>query len=107
MKYVRAATFLAYSTFFHVKVLKAAGVTDLAQYACVPANADNLMPDFFLDSSTEGPAVTQSEKKVDSEPLGEVGKLFKAIESTLSPDSVSKTQAVFAFVVTGDEAGKW
>lgn len=60
------------------------------------------MPDFFLEDSApiEGDQGTP-------EPQGEVGKLFKAIEENLSPDSVSKTQAVFAFVVTGDEAGKW
>lgn len=94
-----------------LKVLKSEGITDLVQYACDPSNANNLMPDFFLDST--GPASIEvgdagsKPAQSSAEPVGEVGKLFKAIESTLSPEVVSKTQAVFAFVVTGDEAGKW
>lgn len=31
-------------------VVKAAGITDLEQYACVKENANNLVPDFFLDT---------------------------------------------------------
>lgn len=95
--------------FIDDEILKSEGITDLVQYACDPSNANNLMPDFFLDST--GPASIgggdTKPAQSSAEPVGEVGKLFKAIESTLSPEVVSKTQAVFAFVVTGDEAGKW
>lgn len=35
--------------FIDEKVLKEQGITDFVQYACAPENADNLMPDFFLD----------------------------------------------------------
>ncbi|ERL88463.1 hydroxysteroid dehydrogenase-like protein 2 [Dendroctonus ponderosae] len=95
--------------FIDDEVLKAAGVKDLTQYACDPTNANNLMPDFFLGDNvgTEAVQGASDRQNAPSEPQGEVGKLFKAIEGNLSPDSVSKTQAVFAFVVTGDEAGKW
>lgn len=34
-------------------VLREAGVVDFVPYACVPENADHLMPDFFLDDVTE------------------------------------------------------
>lgn len=95
--------------FIDDEVLKAEGITDMVQYACDPANANDLMPDFFVDSEPPAPSLLRdaSEKKSQGEPIGEVGKLFKAIEDSLSPDTVAKTNAVFAFVVTGDEAGKW
>lgn len=35
--------------FIDDEILREAGITDLTQYACVPENADRLMPDFFLD----------------------------------------------------------
>lgn len=35
------------------EVVQTAGVTDLSQYACVRENANNLYPDFFLDSGEE------------------------------------------------------
>lgn len=34
-------------------------------------------------------------------------QVFAQIEGFLSPDLVEKTKAVYAFEVTGDEAGKW
>lgn len=34
-------------------ILKKHGVTDMNQYACNPANADKLMPDFFVDENLE------------------------------------------------------
>ncbi|CAH2000631.1 unnamed protein product [Acanthoscelides obtectus] len=103
--------------FVDEKVLAEAGVTDLTQYAFVPENHDKLMPDFFLDENiplltgATGPTLapkpesSSSTSKVEAE--GEVAKLFKKIEGSISPDTVQKTQAVFAFNVTGDEAGKW
>ncbi|CAH0564147.1 unnamed protein product [Brassicogethes aeneus] len=96
--------------FIDDEVLKKAGVTDFKQYACYPENADNLMPDFFVDDNIAiieaGQDLTQSSAKKE-EPQGEVAKLFKAIENSISQDTVSGTQAIFQFVVTGDEAGKW
>jgi len=92
------------------EVLKTAGVTDFVQYACDPSNADNLFTDLFLDSTDPRPITGTApvgDQKANFEPEGDVGKLFKAIHNSLSPDTVSKTQAVFAFVVTGEEAGKW
>lgn len=90
------------------EVLKSAGVTNLDQYACNPANADKLLPDAFLD----GNETVLSEMAKGSNPKqeknqGEVAKLFQKIQSLISADTVSNTQAVFAFQVTGDEAGKW
>lgn len=93
-------------------VLRAEGISDLKQYAVDPANADDLMPDFFVDAVEPKRSFTeevkhQTQSVKSQEPGGEVAKLFKAIEGTLSPETVSKTNAVFAFEVTGDEAGKW
>ncbi|KAF7286115.1 hydroxysteroid dehydrogenase like 2 [Rhynchophorus ferrugineus] len=97
--------------FIDDEVLQKEGVTDLVQYAFDPSNANNLMADFFLDDVPSVPSNNATSAKpvtnATNEPVGEVAKLFRAIETNLSPDSVAKTQAVFAFVVTGDEAGKW
>ncbi|VEN53776.1 unnamed protein product [Callosobruchus maculatus] len=70
--------------FVDEKVLANAGVTDLKHLA--PQSKPN---------------------KIEEEPQGEVAKLFKKIEASISAETVKKTQAVFAFNVTGDEAGKW
>lgn len=96
--------------FIDDEVLQKEGVTDMVQYAVDPANIDSLLPDAFLDNVTSKNILGQtafSDKPAAAEPVGEVAKLFKTIGTNLSPDSVAKTQAVFAFVVTGDEAGKW
>ncbi|CAG9773684.1 unnamed protein product [Ceutorhynchus assimilis] len=93
--------------FIDDEVLKAAGITDMVQYACDPSNADNLMPDFFVDSNEPAPSPLTEASQGKKAPVGDVAKLFQAIEGSLSAETVSKTQAVFAFVVTGDEAGKW
>ncbi|XP_050298873.1 hydroxysteroid dehydrogenase-like protein 2 [Anthonomus grandis grandis] len=90
--------------FIDEDVLKAEGITDFVQYACDPSNANDLMPDFFVGG---GEPLVAAKPAAGAAPLGEVGKLFQAIESNLTPETVSKTQAVFAFVVTGEEAGKW
>ncbi|CAH1108471.1 unnamed protein product [Psylliodes chrysocephalus] len=95
-------------------ILKKHGVTDMNQYACNPANADKLMPDFFVDENLEeikgreGRNITDKEtQKSEPAPSGKVASLFQKIEASISPDTVSKTQAIFAFNVTGDESGKW
>lgn len=100
-----------------VDVLKAAGVTDVQQYACVPENADNLMPDFFLGNGPEGVAkfkdglVAPVEKKTEPSsggaPKGQIEGLFAKIESVLSEELVKKTNAVYLFHVKGDETGTW
>ncbi|CAH1116038.1 unnamed protein product [Phaedon cochleariae] len=100
--------------FIDEHVLKNAGVTDLVQYACNPDNHDKLMPDFFVDENLEELSQVNwgvnNETSKGAEGAGQTGQivqLFKKIESSISPDTVSKTQAIFAFNVTGDEAGKW
>nr|CAI5822999.1 unnamed protein product [Callosobruchus analis] len=70
--------------FVDEKVLANAGVTDLKHLSSPPTS-----------------------DKLEEEPQGEVAKLFKKIEASISAETVKKTQAVFAFNVTGDEAGKW
>lgn len=99
--------------FIDDEILTQSGVKDMVQYACVPENVDKLIPDLFVDSNAEYFSGGQTNigsfmeagKKTESE--GEIAKLFYKIECSISPDTVSKTQAVFAFEVTGDEPGKW
>nr|XP_023023214.1 hydroxysteroid dehydrogenase-like protein 2 [Leptinotarsa decemlineata] len=93
--------------FIDEHVLQNAGITDLKQYACVPENNDKLMPDFFVDENIEEVESIVGYKSKPKDDGGKVAQLFKKIESSISPDTVTNTQAVFAFHVTGDEAGKW
>merc|ERR1712127_834182 len=62
-------------------ILKEVGVTDFDKYAVKPGTP--LMPDFFLD------------------------EVLDTIMALSSPEIVSKTNAIFAFNVTGAEEGKW
>lgn len=89
-------------------VLRSAGISDMKQYACVPENADNLMPDFFLDALPDDvakfvPSSTQS----SSAGSGKIDGLFSKIEQQLDEDLVKRVNAVYAFNVKGDEAGLW
>lgn len=102
--------------FIDDEVLVQAGVQDLDQYACNPANKDNLTLDFYVDSNLTdnfSPRVTNTNpaKEVKQEASGasdgKIPDVFKAIEGSLGPKIVENTQAIFQFVVTGDEAGKW
>lgn len=85
------------------EVLAEAGVTDLKQYACVPANADNLMEDFFLDSPPG------KGEKTDSSAVNTVliPKLFSKLQNVISSEIVASTQAVYQFNITGEEEGVW
>ncbi|RZB38771.1 hydroxysteroid dehydrogenase-like protein 2 [Asbolus verrucosus] len=114
--------------FIDDEVLKQNGVTDFDQYAIDPSNRDNLMLDFFLDAdpiepSASGPSlahasegnvqrISRSNDITDFSDFqapadGKIPQVFRAIEANLSAETVQKTQAVFQFVVTGNEAGKW
>lgn len=89
-------------------VLRAAGISDLVQYACVPENANNLMPDFFLDTLPEDLAkfVPQSAQSA-STGSGKMDALFSKIEQQINEDLVKRVMAVYAFDVKGEEAGLW
>lgn len=89
-------------------VLKNEGVTDLTNYACNPENKDNLMMDFFLDDNT----LNSEDKKQDSDKttnneVGQVERIFIAINQHLSNDLVNRTGAIYQFNVKGKEAGVW
>lgn len=100
--------------FIDDEVLQAAGITDLKQYACVPENADKLMPDFFLDAPPEQLVEYAAEgshaaslKKPAAAASGKIEGLFQKIESLLSEEIIKKTNAVYQFNVKGEEAGVW
>ncbi|KAH8332887.1 hypothetical protein KR074_002340 [Drosophila pseudoananassae] len=88
------------------EVLESVGITDLTDYACIRENADQLMVDFFveakgasIDDATPAAAPAAGPAKIP--------QLFKKIESLLSAEIVSKTQAVFQFNISGSEQGTW
>lgn len=95
--------------FIDDEVLKNAGVTNLEQYCYNLQNIDKLIPDAFIDG-VEAELTAEGALKIPTsggEAQGEITKLFKKIEHLISSDTIANTQAVFAFNVTGEEAGKW
>ncbi|XP_066998301.2 hydroxysteroid dehydrogenase-like protein 2 [Anabrus simplex] len=90
------------------EILSAAGVTDFTPYACVPENADQLMPDFFLEvPDTSALDASKGQSRPDAS--SDISRIFQAIEKSLSTnaDIIKKTDAVFGFTLTGDVSGKW
>ncbi|XP_063613250.1 hydroxysteroid dehydrogenase-like protein 2 isoform X2 [Penaeus indicus] len=95
------------------EVLKNEGVTNFDEYAIDPSSP--LIPDFFLDDFDDfaakqsiklDPTGKLTQPKAAAEG-GQVAQVFAKIEAFLSEDLVEKTRAVYAFEVSGDEAGKW
>lgn len=102
--------------FIDDNVLKDNGVTDMDQYACNPAFKDQLMPDFFVDDDPNEAykkfnvikqTLETSSSSGASSDGGKVEKLFDTIQKSLNEELVKKTQAVYQFVLTGEESGKW
>lgn len=88
-------------------ILRNEGVTDFTNYACNPANKDNLMMDFFLDDNN---TLESQDKKYNSDKTNEVGqveRIFIAINASLSNELVNRTGAIYQFNVKGKEAGVW
>ncbi|XP_071559120.1 hydroxysteroid dehydrogenase-like protein 2 [Temnothorax nylanderi] len=86
-------------------ILKNEGITDFTDYACNPANKDQLMMDFFLDD-TQDNLIKTSPNKTSEEP-GQMARVFNAINANLSSELVSKTGAIYQFNVKGKESGVW
>ncbi|KAL7290292.1 hypothetical protein TKK_0015992 [Trichogramma kaykai] len=94
--------------FIDEDVLKKEGISDMKQYACDPANVDNLMLDFFVDfDNVDMRIVGGSIEEPKKTGQGQIASIFAAIDKNINPDLVKKTDAVFQFVVKGDEAGTW
>lgn len=91
--------------FIDDEVLESVGIKDLTDYACVRENADSLMVDFFVEAKDASAAsATTSESGTGDD---KIPQLFKKIESLLSAEIVSKTQAVYQFNISGDKQGTW
>lgn len=98
--------------FIDEDVLKSNGVTDFKQYSYSPENSDQLIPDYFVDDNISKIEVFDiSNLNQDDENYnqihGKIAELFKTIETNLTIDTVTKTQAIFQFNVIGQESGKW
>ena len=93
--------------FIDEKVLQAAGISDMLQYACYPENADKLMADFFLDVAPEDVLKPGSANALNDSEGGSVATLFSKIEKYITPEVLEKTGATFQFNVSGEEAGIW
>ncbi|XP_011638942.1 hydroxysteroid dehydrogenase-like protein 2 [Pogonomyrmex barbatus] len=85
-------------------ILKKEGIIDFTDYACNPANKDNLMIDFFLDEAV-GRAKIFNETNNPTET--QMARIFNAINANLSSELVSKTGAIYKFNVKGKESGIW
>ncbi|ALC45964.1 CG5590 [Drosophila busckii] len=93
--------------FIDDEVLESAGVKDFTDYACVRENADKLMEDFFLEPRNSPVEEAQPVSTTAASGDAKIPQLFKKIESLLSTEIVSKTQAVYQFNISGDEQGTW
>ncbi|KAK5640975.1 hypothetical protein RI129_009522 [Pyrocoelia pectoralis] len=98
--------------FIDEDVLKKAGITDFDRYASNPEFKNDLYMDGFIDENIEkmeeGFAKHATLKKETAAPTGgKIPGIFKTIESSLSPKLVEKTQAIYQFVVTGEESSTW
>lgn len=93
--------------FIDEKVLMAAGISDLKQYACFPENHDKLMPDFFLEDDPEDVLKFHKPSVAGSGDEGMIAKLFTKIQDHITPEVMEKTGAIYQFEVVGDEAGTW
>ncbi|KAH8292325.1 hypothetical protein KR054_008512 [Drosophila jambulina] len=92
------------------EVLESVGITDLTDYACIRENADALMVDFFVEEKGAPAGGAPSVGTAAAAPAagdGKIPQLFQKIESLLSPEIVSKTQAVYQFNISGAEQGTW
>ncbi|XP_070157637.1 hydroxysteroid dehydrogenase-like protein 2 [Polyergus mexicanus] len=90
-------------------ILKNEGVADFTNYACNPANKDNLMMDFFLDDHNilDSQDKKHNSDKVNNNEMGQVERIFIAINAHLSNELVNRTGAIYQFNVKGKEAGVW
>lgn len=97
--------------FIDEDVVKEAGVPDLTQYACHPENADNLIPDGFLDIPFNKNIIWSEHEKpkfpTTTSRNGEVESLFREIERNLNESIVQRVNAIYQFNVQGDEPGTW
>ncbi|XP_076681930.1 hydroxysteroid dehydrogenase like 2 isoform X1 [Andrena cerasifolii] len=99
------------------EILKGEGITDFTDYACNPANKDNLMLDFFLEDNLaqltlQDRMIPRKQKKTDGvqdagKPEGKISRIFSVIEANLNNDLVTKTGAIYQFNVKGEETGTW
>lgn len=72
-------------------------------YRCflfVSANKDNLMLDFFLEAGSGLLTIKQQGSNTGVQG-GQIASVFEKIQANLSSDLVSKTNAIFHFVVKG------
>lgn len=86
------------------EILKNEGITDFTDYACNPANKDNLMLDFFLDGAQTN---VHNADKMNNEETGQLAHLFNVINANLSSELVDKTGAIYQFNIKGKESGVW
>ncbi|XP_023311958.1 hydroxysteroid dehydrogenase-like protein 2 [Anoplophora glabripennis] len=98
--------------FIDEDVLRTNGVSNFKQYACFPENSDQLILDYFVDDNIdaiESPNtfLTQNVNEKWGQVDDKIAELFKTIETNLTLDTVTETQAVYQFYVTGCESGKW
>lgn len=66
------------------------------------ANVDNLMLDFFIDVDSKDTRIVSGGKSQSAESGGgKIAGIFSAIQKSINPELVTKTDAVFQFNVKG------
>ncbi|XP_071500596.1 hydroxysteroid dehydrogenase-like protein 2 [Diadema antillarum] len=102
------------------EVLRAEGISDLDQYACV--KGEPLLPDFFVEPDPNTPlAGTISEMQSQTAGAGagsaasspssgggsQVATMFTQMQSMVDASWVQKVGAVYQFELSGEDAGTW
>lgn len=74
--------------------------THTGVFLFVSANKDNIMLDLFLE---EGPGLLKIKQQGSNSGVqgGQIASVFEKIQANLSSELVSKTNAIFHFVVKG------
>jgi len=86
-------------------------MTSFGQYAAVPGTKDSdFIPDFFLDAFddfSEAQKNIVDAQKAPAAKEGSVQSVFDKMSKLINDEMVGKMKAVYAFDISGSDAGKW
>lgn len=89
-------------------ILREEGMTNFDQYAAVPGTKyEDFIPDFFLDAFDDFNEAQKNVVEAQTAPDGSVQSVFDRMSKLINDEMVGKMKAVYAFDISGSDAGKW
>merc|ERR1712062_867325 len=89
-------------------ILREEGMTNFDQYAAVPGTKyEDFIPDFFLDAFDDFNEAQKNVVEAQAAPDGSVQSVFDKMSKLINDEMVGKMKAVYAFDISGSDAGKW